>query len=105
MSAERPRWIAIVVYTVLRVLLLLAVWGLITWLTPLQGLWALALALLISGSISLFVLDRQRDEMSVGVARFFSGINERIDASARAEDPPLEPREPGSHDDAVGKHE
>jgi len=47
---------------------------------------ALALAIVISGAISLLLLNRQRDALSSGVARFFRRINERIDASTRAED-------------------
>lgn len=96
---------AIVVYTLLRLLVLLVVWALIAWLSPIKGLWALALALLVSGAISLFLLNRQRDDMSMGVARFFTSINERIDASARAEDPPSEPGETGAHDQAIGEQQ
>lgn len=102
------RWLAFLVYTLLRLVLLLAIWILIAWITPVKGLWALALALLVSGAVSLFVLDRQRDAMSVGVARFFSGINERIEASARAEDVeplPSEDRQAGADDQPVGEHQ
>lgn len=101
----RPRWLSILIYSLLRLVILLAVWGLIAWLSPLKGLWALALALLISGAISLFVLNRQRDEMSMGVARFFTGINERIEASARAEDPVLEQGESSTDHEAVGEQQ
>lgn len=103
-----PRWLAVVVYTLLRLVLLVAIWILIAWITPVKGLWALALALLVSGAVSLFVLDRQRDAMSIGVARFFSGINERIEASARAEDvdpPSSEHRQAGADDQPVGEHQ
>lgn len=102
------RWLAFLVYTLLRLVLLVAIWILIAWITPVKGLWALALALLVSGAVSLFVLDRQRDAMSVGVARFFSGINERIEASARAEDVeplPSEDRQAGADDQPVGEHQ
>lgn len=102
------RWLAFAVYTLLRLVLLIAIWILIAWITPVKGLWALALALLVSGAVSLFLLDRQRDAMSIGVARFFSGINERIEASARAEDVgpmPSEHRQAGADDEAVGEHQ
>ena len=102
------RWLAFAVYTLLRILLLLVIWILIAWITPVKGLWALALALLVSGAVSFFLLDRQRDAMSIGVARFFSGINERIEASARAEDVdplPSEHREAGADDEAVGEQQ
>ena len=104
------RWLPLLRYTLLRLALLIAAWAVIAWLTPVKGLWALALALLVSGAISLFVLDRQRDAMSLGVARFFTGINERIDAATRAEDAVvagelLQDREAGAHDEPVGQHE
>lgn len=75
-----------IVYTGLRLGVFLAVWLLVQWVTGLRGLMALALAIVISGAISLLLLNRQRDAMSTGVARFFRRINERIDASTRAED-------------------
>ena len=102
------RWLAFAVYTLLRLVLLIAIWVLIAWLTPVKGLWALALALLVSGAVSLFLLDRQRDAMSIGVSRFFTGINERIEASARAEDVdpvPSEHRQAGADDEAIGEHQ
>ncbi len=103
---RRPQWVSVLVYSLLRLVLLLAVWGLIAWLSPVKGLWALALALLVSGAISLFALNRQRDEMSVGVASFFGRINARIDAAARAEDPvPSQPGETGPDDDAVDEEQ
>jgi hypothetical protein len=76
----------LIVYTGLRLGVFLAVWLLVQWVTGLRGLMALALAIVISGAISLLLLNRQRDAMSTGVARFFRRINERIDASTRAED-------------------
>lgn len=77
---------SLLVYTGLRLAVFLAVWLLIQWITGLRGLMALALAVVISGAISLLLLNRQRDAMSAGVSRFFRRINERIDASTRAED-------------------
>jgi len=77
---------SLLVYTGLRLAVFLAVWLLVQWLTGLRGLMALALAIVISGAISLLLLNRQRDALSSGVARFFRRINERIDASTRAED-------------------
>ncbi|MFM8352773.1 MAG: DUF4229 domain-containing protein [Actinomycetales bacterium] len=77
---------SLIMYTSLRLGVFLAVWLLVQWVTGLRGLMALALAIVISGAISLLLLNRQRDAMSTGVARFFRRINERIDASTRAED-------------------
>lgn len=79
-------WRAFLLYTGLRVALLAVTWWLVQLTTPLRGLLALAVALLVSGLISVFVLDRQRERLSVGVAGFFSRLNARIDASTRAED-------------------
>lgn len=80
------RLVAVLTYTGLRLLLLLAVWILIELVTPLRGVTSIVVALLASGVISLFLLNRQRASMSVVVGSFFRGINERIDAAARAED-------------------
>lgn len=82
------------VYTVLRVALFIAMWLTIELITPISGVWAIVLAILLSGAISLFVLDRQRGRVASVAAGFFGGINERIEASARAEDVDDEP-DPG----------
>lgn len=78
--------LAIIVYTVLRIALFLAVWLTFELLTPISGIWAIVAALLVSGAISLFLLDRQRARVASAAAGFFGRINERIEASARAED-------------------
>lgn len=70
----------------MRVGLFLAVWFLLQLLTPLRGIWAAVVAIVLSGAISLLVLNRQRSAMSGVVGGFFRGINERIDAASRAED-------------------
>ena len=73
------------------------VWLTLELLTPIAGVWALVVALLISGALSLVLLDRQRGKVAVVADGFFSGINERIEASARAEDvdDPVEPEPAG----------
>jgi hypothetical protein len=86
MTTEKPRWIAFLAYTALRILIFAGVWVLLSLLTPLRGLWSLSLAILVSGAISIFALNRQRDAVSVGVSGFFKRLNDRIDASTRAED-------------------
>jgi hypothetical protein len=86
MTTDKPRWIAFLAYTALRILIFAGVWVLLSLLTPLRGLWSLSLAILISGAISIFALNRQRDAVSVGVSGFFTRMNARIDASTRAED-------------------
>ena len=87
---------AIVVYTVLRIALFLAIWLVVNLLTPIHGVWAAVVALLISGAISLVVLDRQRGRVGVAAAGFFGRLNERIEASARAEDVDDEPLDASS---------
>ena len=89
--------LAIVVYTLLRIALFAAVWLTFELLTPVNGIWAIVAALLVSGAISLVVLDRPRARVGTAAAGFFGGINERIEASARAEDdddPPAPSSEP-----------
>lgn len=73
------------VYSALRLVLLLATLG-IVWLLGARGLLWLLLGFLISGLVSLVMLSGQRDAMSRGVAGFFGRLNDRIEASRRAED-------------------
>ncbi len=70
----------------LRALLFGGIWLLLQLTTPLRGLIAAVVALLVSGVISTVVLNRQRAAMGVSLASFFGRINARIDASSRAED-------------------
>lgn len=76
----------IAVYTGLRVALLAVVWLLVQVVTPLRGLLAIAVALVISGVVSFIVLDRSRDTASAGLSGFFRRIDERIERSKVAED-------------------
>lgn len=80
------RAVAVLVYTVLRVALFLAVWALFQFLTPIKGLWAVVAGILVSGAISLIVLDRQRNAVAIAAGGVLGRINARIEASARAED-------------------
>lgn len=75
-----------VVYTVLRLGLLLATWFLIQLLTPLRGLFAVAVAFVVSGVIGFFLLDRPRNEASVSLSRVFKRIDDRIERAKTAED-------------------
>ena len=77
---------AFVVYTALRIGLVLALWWLLQLVTPLRGVLALVVAILASGILSLFLLNGPRQRMGEGVAGFFGRLNARIDASAAAED-------------------
>lgn len=77
---------AVLRYTLLRIAIFVAVWLVLDLLTPLTTLWAAAAAILISGAISLVVLDRQRSAAGQVVGGFFSRLNARIDAGTRRED-------------------
>jgi len=85
-SQRTSALIALVVYTVLRVALFFGVWALLWFLTPLDALWSAVAAILVSGAISLIVLDRQRGRVGAAAGGFFSRIIARIDAATRAED-------------------
>jgi hypothetical protein len=77
---------AVLVYTLLRVALFAVVWLALELLTPVSGVMAIVFAILVSGAISIVVLDRPRGQAGAVAAGFFGRINERIEASARAED-------------------
>ena len=99
----------IAVYTGLRVALLAAVWLLVQVVTPLRGLLAIAVALVISGIVSFVLLDRTRDSASAGLSGFFRRIDERIERSKVAEDVddgvPLGQREAEAQHQAVAEDE
>jgi Protein of unknown function (DUF4229) len=75
---------ALLRYTVLRVLLFLAVAALL-WIVGLRGVWLVLFAILGSGIISIFALSRSRDAASVAFANRVSSIKRRMDKRA-AED-------------------
>lgn len=75
-----------VMYTVLRVLFFAVTWLIIQATTPIRGIWAIALAIVVSAIFSILLLSRQRDAMSGSMFGFFRRINERIDAGAAKED-------------------
>jgi len=77
---------AILIYTSLRVGLFALIWVIVDLLTPVHGVAAAIVAVLISGALSIVVLDRQRGAVGEVAAGFFGRINSRIEASARAED-------------------
>jgi hypothetical protein len=76
---------ALLRYTVLRVLLFLAVAALL-WIVGLRGLWLVMFAILISGMISIFALSRSRDAASVSLATRAGKIKQRLEERAAAED-------------------
>jgi len=80
---------ALLRYTVIRLVIFAAV-AAVLWLVGIRSntFLLVALALVISGFISLFALNRSRDAASTSVSGVFRKLNERIDESARAEDDP-----------------
>ncbi len=108
-TTSTTRWLSLLAYTALRVALFAAAWALIAWLTPMDGVFAAVMAILVSGVISIPLLSHQRDILSMGLAAFFRRMNERIDASARAEDEPAADdsgdRERAAQRDAVAEDE
>lgn len=104
----------IAIYTGLRLALLAGVWLLIQVVTPMRGLLAIAVALVVSGVISFIVLDRPRDSASAGLFGVFRRIDERIERSKVAEDIDEDPApsvqesgqgEPRAEQEAVGQDE
>ena len=100
----------IVIYTGLRLALLAGVWLVIQIVTPMRGLLAIAVALVISGVISFVALDRPRDRASAGLSGVFRRIDERIERSKVAEDFDDEPPASGqgesrSEKEAIGQDE
>jgi len=85
-GVQRSTILSIIVYTVLRIALFGVLWFAIAMLTPLSALWSAVAAVLISGALSVVLLDRQRGAMAQAVGGFFERINSRIERSARAED-------------------
>lgn len=76
---------AFIRYSTLRLAMLILVGG-IAYLLVLRDVILSIVALVGSGIISLFVLDRQRDAMGESVGGLVSRINARIDANSRKED-------------------
>jgi len=83
---RRSTALTVIVYTALRLGLFVILWLIIDKLTPLGTLWSAVAAILISGALSVVLLDRQRGAMAQAVGGFFDRINQRIERSASAED-------------------
>ena len=92
--------LAFIRYSTLRLAVLLVV-GAVCYLIGLRGFMLLLVALIASGIVSLFVLDRQREALGESVGGVFSRINARIDENTRSEDVDDEPTSPDT-DDAAG---
>jgi hypothetical protein len=76
---------ALLRYTLLRVLLFLAVAALL-WIVGLRDLWLVLFAILGSGIVSIFALSRSRDAASVALSDRLSTIKGRVAERTAAED-------------------
>ena len=76
---------ALLVYTGLRILLLLAVGGLL-YLTGARGFLLFLLAFVVSGALSLVWLDKPRGQASAGFGRWMGKRNARIEEAAPVDD-------------------
>jgi hypothetical protein len=74
-----------IAYTTARILLFVAVTGLL-YLVGFRSVLLLGLALLVSGIVSYVLLSRQRDAMSSAITSHLHGFRGRLDAGSRAED-------------------
>ena len=72
-------------YTLARIGLLAIALG-IGYAAGLRGAILLIVGFLVSGLISLIILNNQRSALGGKIASFFSGINAKIDANSRKED-------------------
>jgi membrane protein implicated in regulation of membrane protease activity len=76
---------ALVRYTALR-FLVFAVVAALLWIFGLRDFWLLLVAILLSGFVSLFVLNRSRDELSSAYLERREKIKKRMAERAAAED-------------------
>jgi len=76
---------ATLAYTAARIVLLVAVFG-VLYLIGARGWLLLALALLVSGVASLVLLSPQRDAMSGAITSRLSNFRQRLDEGTRRED-------------------
>jgi len=76
---------AFIVYTGLRLLLLVLATG-VFYLIGMRGLLVLVMGFIASGVLSWFLLDRQRARFGAQVQGWFGSINDRIDEASRKED-------------------
>lgn len=72
-------------YTLARLGLLAVTLG-IGYLFGLRGPMLIILGFLVSGLISLVLLNSQRSQLGGRISGYFSGINQRLDANTRKED-------------------
>ena len=94
---------ALLRYTVLRVLVFLATAG-ILWLFGARGFWLVLFAILLSGFISIVVLSRSRDAASIEISERLSRNRDRPEtAEARDSTDSVENVEPAKNPSEVDK--
>jgi len=75
----------VLVYTTWRLAIFIVVL-VVLYLVGLREVWLIVFAFLISGIASIFVLNNRRQRAVGGISSVFRKVNDRIDASATAED-------------------
>jgi len=75
----------VVLYTLKRIVLLVVVAGGL-YLVGLRGVWLILFAFLLSGVIAMVALKDSREGAAYGITHAVKKVNDRIDASSRAED-------------------
>jgi hypothetical protein len=75
----------VLLYTTWRLAIFVVVL-IVLYLVGLREVWLIVFAFLISGVASIFVLNRRREQAVGGISSLFGKMNDRIDASSRAED-------------------
>lgn len=81
---------ALLKYTLLRLALLAATAGAL-YLVGLRDWMLLFVAFLVSGVISIFALNRARDDVSTSLAQRQQAINDRLDATSAEDEPDAQP--------------
>ena len=76
-------------YTFIRFVILLSFTA-VGYLVGLRELTLIVVAFLASGIVSLFVLNRSRDQFSSAISGLFQKINRKIDSAAEKEDKNLD---------------
>lgn len=89
---------ALLKYSALRIGLLVVTGG-VLWLVGLRGWLLLLVAFLVSGVVSIFALNRARDEVSASLVNRQAAIRRATDTEASAEPPTSAQDEPDTETD------
>lgn len=100
-ASEVPPKHGLLIYTLLRIGMVLVFWLLLALFVPMPWPISLAAAVLLSGMISLFVLNRVRDGASYSVTNYFTRMNARIDRASVEEDARLDALEAAQREQAA----